>query len=155
MKSDKVSSVELTPCGCPDAVHALTVRCTRWADQAVHAVIMLLLLWQVTRQVEEGTSEVAELQGKLSSAQRRAQRHEQDMAEAEAVRAGLQEQLNALRGDVQALQASLEHAQHDRQQVTEPLLPPCLPQATHTHDSSEAEPTPRFIPSQTAQSLLS
>ena len=96
--------------------------CCACCECAVHAVIVLCTLWQVTRQFEEGSSEVAELEGKLSSAQRRAQKHEQDMTEAEAVRAGLQEQLDALRGDVRALQASLEHAQQDRQQVTEPLL---------------------------------
>ena len=72
----------------------------------------------MTRQLDESSSEVAELQSKLSAAQRKGQRHEQDVAEAESVRAGLLEQLAALRADAQALQASLEHVQHDRQKVS-------------------------------------
>lgn len=86
------------------------------ASQSDHSV--LCVVDQATSLADEAGSEVTELQSKLSTAQRKAQRHEQDMAEAEALRAGLLEQLGALRADAQALQASLEHTQHDRQKVS-------------------------------------
>ena len=83
---------------------------------------MLCLVDQATSLADEAGSEITELRSKLSTAQRKAQRHEQDMAEAEALRAGLLEQLSALRADAQALQASLEHTQHDRQKVSTAAL---------------------------------
>lgn len=65
----------------------------------------------MTQEFEEASSEAAKLRSMLTAAQR-------EMNDADTVRAGLLDQLSALRADAQALQESLSRTQHDRQQVS-------------------------------------
>ena len=85
---------------------------------------------QFVKELDASTSEVSELESKLSAAQRRIQKQAEEQEEAESARAQQGQQLNALAQDMQALQSSLERVKQDRQQVCLCMLPCCTMSAT-------------------------
>ncbi|KAL0042112.1 hypothetical protein WJX77_003665 [Trebouxia sp. C0004] len=78
-----------------------------------------LHLSKFVKELDASTSEVSELESKLSAAQRRIQKQAEEQEEAESARAQQGQQLNALAQDMQALQSSLERMKQDRQQAYE------------------------------------
>lgn len=78
---------------------------------------------QFVKELDASTSEISELESKLSAAQRRIQNQAEEQEEAESARAQQGQQLNALAQDMQALQSSLERVKQDRQQVCLCILP--------------------------------
>ena len=78
---------------------------------------------QFVKELDASTSEISELESKLSAAQRRIQNQAEEQEEAETARAQQGQQLNALAQDMQALQSSLERVKQDRQQVCLCTLP--------------------------------
>ena len=87
---------------------------------SIDANIMCL---QFMKELDASTSEVSELESKLSAAQRRIQKQAEEQEEAGSARAQQGQQLNALAQDMQALQSSLERVKQDRQQVCLCALP--------------------------------
>ncbi|KAL0041483.1 hypothetical protein WJX79_005071 [Trebouxia sp. C0005] len=78
-----------------------------------------LQLSKFVKELDASTSEVSELESKLSAAQRRIQKQAEEQEEAESARAQQGQQLNALAEDRQTLQSSLERVKQDRQQAYE------------------------------------
>ena len=72
---------------------------------------------QATQQLGASASDAAELEEKLSAAQRRIQKQAEEQEEAEAARAQQGLHLTALQQDIQALQSALDRTKQDRQQV--------------------------------------
>ena len=70
------------------------------------------------KELDASTSDVSELEDKLTTAHRRIQKQEEAQEEAESARAQQGQQLTALAQDIAALQNALERVKQDRQQVT-------------------------------------
>ena len=81
------------------------------------AILSARVCLQVMKDLDASSSEVSELESKLSAAQRRVQQQEGEREEAEAARAQQGQQLAALAQDMQALQSALERVKQDKQQV--------------------------------------
>ncbi len=103
---------------------------------------MHIINLQFVKELDASTSEVSELESKLSAAQRRIQNQAEEQEEAESARAQQGQQLNALAQDMQALQSSLERVKQDRQQVC-PCVLPCRALCATTRPS-DASPLSAF-----------
>ena len=75
---------------------------------------------QVLKELQASSSDVSDLEDKLSTAQHRIQKQEEEHQEALLARQQQGLQLTALAQDIQTLQSSLEHVKQDRQQVRIP-----------------------------------
>lgn len=99
--------------------------CTTRFVHPLWPINVSIMCLQFVKELDASTSEVSELESKLSAAQRRIQKQAEEQEEAESARAQQGQQLNALAEDRQTLQSSLERVKQDRQQVCLCVLPCC------------------------------